>query len=816
MAEKDIVFKIEAVTNQNVIDAYGEVLDKVIGKYDDWIEETKKQDAVIKDLNARMREKGDLTNEEIKQLNEAKSKRSQYQQLMKQEDKINTSVNGSLKQQQLILSKVNTALRNMTDEQKKANPELVKFQKNLYDSVKGMNAEMGNFQMNVGNYPQLLQQISAQVPGLNNVAGAFSGILNAATPIGGAIAAIGLAVKGVTMAIEAYNEAIDGSQRLTWQLNEAMSSLDASNDAITRSLQNNADGFIQLKGNVSAFWGWVKQYSVAAFDSIVDQFYAPNKMQDLAEGNFGEFFRKMVLPVNFGMNLYEQAQDYKAVKDLIAQILPKQQELEKLKESSVVTLAQIEKDAAEAQLMAREKDKYSAKERLAAVEKYEALMKQRTAILKQQAILERDILILEGERTDNTHEVNMAIEEGKAKLIQLEAQEANALRTMARLRSTIQAELKKEVLKVSDIIDLNKFKAEADKEAEIVSEMLDDLIQPKIDSSAALKAIDDFVEEMENEAPIIIERAKTKSDKSSPLAKLLGVAPEELETLKSQAEQAAQQIYGSIQQIAEQRTQQRLDQELRAIDSAAESEKAILKSKLDKNLISQEQYEHKLAAIEEEAEEKREQANKDTFAKNKIWNLAQAAMNMALAITNIWATNKGGMASRIAETAIASAAGVAQIATIAAQKYSRGGELHGASHAQGGIKGNIQGHNIELEGDEVVINKRSAHKYRNILSYINSDNGWGVDFAGVRGSGGYRPQLKYARGGVLGSYDFSPASVPQASMLQKQMERQVERTEAMIAATNRRIDRLQVQVNISDIENARETKQVHISRATLP
>jgi hypothetical protein len=591
-----------------------------------------------------------------------------------------------------------------------------------------------------------------------------------------------------------------------------MSSLDASNDAITRSLQNNADGFIQLKGNVSAFWGWVKQYSVAAFDSIVDQFYAPNKMQDLAEGNFGEFFRKMVLPVNFGMNLYEQAQDYKAVKDLIAQILPKQQELEKLKENSVVRLAELNRDAEEQLLITRQKDQYTAEQRLEAAQKYKELISERTGILKAQAILERDILILEGERTDNTHEVNMAIEQGKAKLIELERQELSALRTIERVRQATIKELS------ASLIDFDKFKAEADKEAALVEDMLDKIIgkmNPKIDTVEALKAIDDFVEEMENEAPIIIERAKTKSDKSSPLAKLLGVAPEELETLKSQAEQAAQQIYGSIQQIAEQRTQQRLDQELRAIDSAAESEKAILKSKLDKNLISQEQYEHKLAAIEEEAEEKREQANKDTFAKNKIWNLAQAAMNMALAITNIWATNKGGMASRIAETAIASAAGVAQIATIAAQKYARGGELHGASHAQGGIKGNIQGHNIELEGDEVVINKRSARKYRRALSWINSENGWGVDFAGVRGSGGYSPNFRFARGGVLSSFDFSPSATPQSSSVQQAISRQANRVEELIYAINRRIDRLQVMVNISDIEDASNTKQVHINRASL-
>lgn len=810
MAEKEIVFKIEAVTNQNVIDAYGEVLDKVIGKYDDWIEETKKQDAVIKDLNARMREKGDLTNEELKQLNEAKSKRSQYQQLMKQEDKINTSVNGSLKQQQLILSKVNTALRNMTDEQKKANPELEKFQKNLYDSVKGMNAEMGNFQINVGNYPQLLQQISAQVPGLNNVAGAFSGILNAATPIGGAIAAIGLAVKGVTMAIEAYNEAIDGSQRLTWQLNEAMSSLDASNDAITRSLQNNADGFIQLKGNVSAFWGWVKQYSVAAFDSIVDQFYAPNKMQDLAEGNFGEFFRKMVLPVNFGMNLYEQAQDYKAVKDLIAQILPKQQELEKLKENSVVRLAELNRDAEEQLLITRQKDQYTAEQRLAAAQKYKELISERTGILKAQAILERDILILEGERTDNTHEVNMAIEQGKAKLIELERQELSALRTIERVRQATIKELS------ASPIDFDKFKAEADKEAALVEDMLDKIIgkmNPKIDTAEALKAIDDFVEEMEKEAPIIIERAKTKSDKSSPLAKLLGVAPEELETLKSQAEQAAQQIYGSIQQMAQQASQRRLDNELKAVETEAEREKAILKAKLDSGALKEKEYAEKIAEIDKQAEARREEAQKEAFEREKRWNIASAFMNMALGVTK--ALTQLPPPAKWIEAALVTTTGLAQIATISAQKFARGGELHGASHAQGGIKGNIQGHNIELEGDEVVINKRSAHKYRNILSYINSDNGWGVDFAGVRGSGGYRPQLKYARGGVLGSYDFSPASVPQASILQKQMERQVEQTESLIAATNRRIDRLQVQVNISDIEGASNTKRVHINRAKL-
>lgn len=801
MSTNNIVFKIEAVTNENVMAAYGDVLNNVLGTYKQWIEGSRQADAEIKKLNATLKQNGQLTNDEAKQLSEAKARRQQYQQLIKQEDKINTSLNGSLKQQQLLLSKVNMALRNMTDEQRKANPELVKFQNNLYNSVKGMNAEMGNFQMNVGNYPQLVQQISttmnacqAAVPALGGVSNAFNGIAMAANPVVGAIAAVGLAIKGATMAFEAYNEAIEGSQTLTWKMNEAMSSLDASNDAITRYLQGSADGLIQAKGAVSAFWGWTKQYGVAALDSIFDQFNSTGKWRDLINGEFGEFFRKLYMPANFALNLKEQVEDYNEVKDIIDQILPKQQELEKLKESSVVTLAQIEKDAAEAQLMAREKDKYTAKERLAAVEKYEALMKQRTAILKQQAILERDILILEGERTDNTHEVNMAIEEGKAKLIQLEAQEANALRTMARLRSTIKKEL--EIKPVE--IDASK------------------VVQVKKINKKTKIVIDDLVKEFQQDAKTAVEGAEDlKQVGTSTFARFLGVNDAELDAIKTKAQQAAQQIFSSIQQISEQRTQQRLDQELRAIDSAAESEKDILKSKLDKKLISEKQYEQKLADIEADAEERREEANKEAFERSKRWNIAQALINGALAITKLFTEGTALNPATYIALGITTATMAAQVATIAAQKYARGGELHGASHAQGGIKGSVAGHNIELEGDEVVINKRSAQKYRRALSWINSENGWGVDFAGVRGSGGYSPNFKFAKGGVLSSYDFSPSATPQSSSFQQAISRQADRVEELIYAINRRIDRLQVMVNISDIENASNTKQVHISRATL-
>jgi hypothetical protein len=289
---------------------------------------------------------------------------------------------------------------------------------------------------------------------------------------------------------------------------------------------------------------------------------------------------------------------------------------------------------------------------------------------------------------------------------------------------------------------------------------------------------------------------------------LLGVTNEDLEIIKGKALQAAQQIYNSIQQLSQQATQRRLDDELKAIEDKTESEKAILKAKLDNGVLSQKQYEKKIAAIDEAAEKRREEAKKEAFEKEKKWNILTAIMNTAMGVTA--ALKQLPSPKAWIEAALVTATGTAQVATIAAQKYARGGELHGASHAQGGIKGSINGHNIELEGGEVVINKRSSAKYRKALSLINSDNGWGVDFANSRG-GGY----KFAKGGILGSYDFSPAPLPTQATITQAIAASNERTEAMIAATNRRIDRLQVQVNISDIESASEIKHVHINRASL-
>ena len=53
-------------------------------------------------------------------------------------------------------------------------------------------------------------------------------------------------------------------------------------------------------------------------------------------------------------------------------------------------------------------------------------------------------------------------------------------------------------------------------------------------------------------------------------------------------------------------------------------------------------------------------------------------------------------------------------------KLEKGGLLKGKSHKQGGMR--VEGTNIEVEGGEYVVNKKSTTKYINLIEAINEDN----------------------------------------------------------------------------------------------
>lgn len=137
--------------------------------------------------------------------------------------------------------------------------------------------------------------------------------------------------------------------------------------------------------------------------------------------------------------------------------------------------------------------------------------------------------------------------------------------------------------------------------------------------------------------------------------------------------------------------------------------------------------EEKKIQKEKEANERKQEAlAKKKRKEQKKWQLAQAIISGALAITNGFAT-KPFVPLGIAMGALASTLTAVQIATIASQKtYAKGGILDnrsvatGPRHSQGGIKLQPYGINAEIEGGEFVTNRKSTSTNLPLLEFINS------------------------------------------------------------------------------------------------
>lgn len=129
--------------------------------------------------------------------------------------------------------------------------------------------------------------------------------------------------------------------------------------------------------------------------------------------------------------------------------------------------------------------------------------------------------------------------------------------------------------------------------------------------------------------------------------------------------------------------------------------------------------EKKIEREREKAEEKKKKLEHDQAVAKKKMQLAQAAINMAMAIS-MAAVNSWPIPA-IPMMALAAAAGAAQIAAIQSQNipsYGSGGVIQGKSHREGGVK--VLGGQAEVEGGEYITNKVTTAKNVDLLEYINT------------------------------------------------------------------------------------------------
>ena len=259
---------------------------------------------------------------------------------------------------------------------------------------------------------------------------------------------------------------------------------------------------------------------------------------------------------------------------------------------------------------------------------------------------------------------------------------------------------------------------------------------------------------------LIIELTEvTEEDEVTGVAKLFSITDEEAELLINKSLELAKAISDAVFQVQKEALARQTALRIKKVQQEADTELKILRNRLDKGIISEEQFKQQKEKIDQEANQKQLAAEKEDFNKRKRIDLLQVIINTALAVTKAIA-QFGPPPSPPGIIAIASAValGAIQAGVIASKKFKKGGELVGPSHEQGGIKAG----SVEFEGGEGVVNKQSMRSSdrmtitgtpRQIASEINAYKGYGVRFPGSN-------KKMFAHGGTVPTPNILPAASP--------------------------------------------------------
>lgn len=234
--------------------------------------------------------------------------------------------------------------------------------------------------------------------------------------------------------------------------------------------------------------------------------------------------------------------------------------------------------------------------------------------------------------------------------------------------------------------------------------------------------------------------------------------------IKTVGEQAAEVFKGSFVQAvstalnaieefnktAYENTINSLNAQKDAIAEKASFEEDVLKSQLDSQLISQEEYAARLEQIKKKEAQRANAVDKKIFDAQNKRDKQQATSNYILALASIvpnLITNEGKaeptsiLIMQAITAALATAAYSAQLNAIDQRKFfprkfAEGGMVYGPSHEQGGVPFTVQGRGgYEMEGGEYIVNKKAAAKYRSLLDQINQTK--------------FQPSYKFATGGPI-------------------------------------------------------------------
>ena len=367
------------------------------------------------------------------------------------------------------------------------------------------------------------------------------------------------------------------------------------------------------------------------------------------------------------------------------------------------------------------------------------------------------------EQVDNATE-RLRIAQGQ---LDLATSDAEAIKEVAELRAEVSqkavASLKLNRTLEAEIQSLQKreraeqAKWAKEKQAERERETAEKQKQREADEQrleAELQAIADF-ESKKKELQDILDLENTESEKEKDLLK------QEQDAEKRQAELDEMVLNNQQKQELETLLAEQNELEKQAI---VDKYNEIELKKQDEQNTKKLDAEKRLAA--EILSAKMNQLNQDQEIANNLGTIAKGvfgenkALNAAMALTNTYFTAQKAYQSQFMPVpdptspvrgsiaaAAAIAAGLSRVKAITSVKAEKGMLLQGKTHNQGGI-------NIEAEGGEAIINKRSTALFKPLLSDINEAGG-GVAFM--------------EQGGIAGGLDTANESTFQSIDITSQM-----------------------------------------------
>lgn len=163
--------------------------------------------------------------------------------------------------------------------------------------------------------------------------------------------------------------------------------------------------------------------------------------------------------------------------------------------------------------------------------------------------------------------------------------------------------------------------------------------------------------------------------------------------------------------------------ELDEYEKANAQKKKDLENRLKAGLISQENYDNQVAAMDEELAKKQTEIEAQQAKQSKAFGIMEVAINTAMAIMRIWAdvpkADFGAMT--IALTAVAAALGAAQMAAIAAEpipQFANGGYVPGNSYSGDRVL-------VRADSGEAVL---TPQQQANFMDMANGNFAGGIDY----------------------------------------------------------------------------------------